>query len=71
MDSTGLVTSTSPRRTASTSPIRAEVPSMIAPIWPTGLRPEMWLTERSYWAAATRITLTSGAVSGSGVCGSR
>jgi hypothetical protein len=59
---------------ASTSPIRAEVPSItstIAPSWPSGLGPEMWSAALSHWAIAARITFTPGAVSASGMCGSR
>jgi hypothetical protein len=47
---TRLVMSTSRRRMAMTSPIRAEVPSitsMIAPSWPSSLGPEMWSTALS------------------------
>ena len=69
IDGTGFVTSMSHRRIASTSPMRAEVPSItstIAPSCPSGFGPD---GERpaSQNAIAARTAFTSSGVSAFGV----
>ena len=69
IDGVALVTSMSRRRIASTSPMRAEVPSMtsmIAPSCPSGFGPD---GERpaSQYAIAARTAFTSAGVSAFGV----
>ena len=68
-----LVRSMSRRWIASTSPIRAEVPSMtstIAPSWPSGFGPEI-ARPASQAAITARMALTSSGLSAFGTCGSQ
>ncbi len=73
IDRVALVISMSQWRIASTSPIRADVPSItstITPSYPSGFGPEM-ARPASHAAMARRIAFTSTGVSASGVCGGR
>ena len=69
IDGVALVTSISRRRMASTSPIRADVPSMtsmMAPSCPSGLGPE-YERPNSQYVIAARTAFTSAGVGAFGV----